>query len=286
MALEFACADYAFPLLSRQQCLHLIKLLGFRYVDLGLFARNPRFSPMELIASPAEFTRQLKHDLDNAGLLVSDVFLQVGTDPAEYAVNDPSALVRGRARDAFHQTLELCASLGCSHLTGLPGVRHEEVAKTQDETFAMEEAAWRLALSSGAKVRYSIEPHIGSLCPDVETTYALLDAVPGLTLTLDYGHFVAAGQTSEEVHPLLRLASHIHVRGGAKDRLQTRVAENEIDFEGMIARLIELNYAGFLALEYVWVDWQGCNRTDNLSETILLKREVEQFIALQGRTAR
>ena len=71
-----------------------------------------------------------------------------------------------------------------------------------------------------------------------------------------------------------------------RDRLQTPVAENEIDFKGMVARLIELNYAGFLAIEYVWVDWQGCNRTDNLSETILLKRELEEFIALQGRTAR
>lgn len=46
----------------------------------------------------------------------------------------------------------------------------------------------------------------------------------------------------------------------------------------MIARLIELNYAGFLALEYVWVDWQGRNRTDNLSETILLMRKLERFL--------
>jgi sugar phosphate isomerase/epimerase len=277
MTFEFACADYAFPLLSREQSLHLIRLLDFGYVDLGLFARSPRLSPGELIASPAEFTQRLKHDLENAELLVSDIFLQIGTDPGEYAANDPSRLVRERARDTFQRTLELCASLGCSHLTGLPGVRHEGVAKTQDDALAIEEAAWRVTLSSSARIRYSIEPHIGSLCPDVTTTRALLDAVPGLTLTLDYGHFIAAGKTSEEVHPLLSFATHIHVRGGARDRLQTTAAENEIDFEGMMARLIELNYAGFFALEYVWVDWQGCNRTDNLSETILLKRELEQF---------
>ena len=36
MTPKFACADYSFPLLSREQCLSLIKLLEFRYVDLGL----------------------------------------------------------------------------------------------------------------------------------------------------------------------------------------------------------------------------------------------------------
>ena len=32
-----------------------------------------------------------------------------------------------------------------------------------------------------------------------------------------------------------------------------------------------MNYSGFVVLEYVWVDWMGCNEVDNLSETILLR---------------
>jgi sugar phosphate isomerase/epimerase len=65
------------------------------------------------------------------------------------------------------------------------------------------------------------------------------------------------------------------VRGGAIGRLQTSVDENAIDFPGMLAGLQELGYEGFLALEYVWVDWKGCNRTDNVSETLLLRRALE-----------
>ena len=30
-------------------------------------------------------------------------------------------------------------------------------------------------------------------------------------------------------------------------------------------------YSGLVVLEYVWVDWMGCNEVDNLSETILLR---------------
>lgn len=279
---QFTCADYAFPVLSREQSLYLIRLLQFRYVDLGLFARSPCLSPTALVASPAQFTQQLKQDLDRAELLVSDVFLQIGSQPDECAANDWSPVVRQRNRDVFERTLELCASLGCSHLTGLPGVRHEGVEEAQDNAFAIEEAEWRLVISSDAAVQYSIEPHIGSLCPDVETTHAFLRAVQDLTLTLDYGHFIAAGQTSEAVHSLLPATSHVHVRGGAAGRLQTSVAGNEIDFQGMMIRLDDCNYSGFFALEYVWIDWQGCNCTDNLSETLLLRRKLQQIANLPG----
>ena len=27
-------------------------------------------------------------------------------------------------------------------------------------------------------------------------------------------------------------------------------------------------YAGYLGIEYVWIDWEHCNEVDNLSETI------------------
>jgi hypothetical protein len=53
------------------------------------------------------------------------------------------------------------------------------------------------------------------------------------------------------------------------------VDENTIDFSGMLAGLHRPGYKGFLALEYVWVDWKGCNRVDNLSEAFLLRRVLE-----------
>jgi sugar phosphate isomerase/epimerase len=102
--------------------------------------------------------------------------------------------------------------------------------------------------------------------------------VKGLTLTLDYGHFIMTGESSVDVHALLPFASHMHVRGGALDRLQTSVDENTIDFPGMLAGLRQFGYEGFLALEYVWIDWKGCNRTDNVSETVLLRRALKSTL--------
>jgi sugar phosphate isomerase/epimerase len=180
--------------------------------------------------------------------------------------------------------LDFSAAAGCRHLTGLPGVFHSASSRETDLGLAVEEAEWRTKACRSAGVQYAIEPHVGSICFDVESTRTFLDRVEGLTLTLDYGHFIMTNESSVRVHDLLPLASHVHVRGGAPDRLQTSVDENTIDFAGMLAELMQLGYDGFLALEYVWGDWKGCNRTDNVSETILLRRALES--AISGHIAR
>jgi sugar phosphate isomerase/epimerase len=276
---KFSCADFTFPVLERSAALRLVKLLGFDHVDIGLFARSTHFSPIDLHSSPRSYTEQVLQDLDAAELRASDVFLQVGVDPPEFAANDPSQAVRTRNSDVFKAALEFCVALGSKHLTGLPGVFHGGVARDRDLDLAAEVAAWRATECASAGIQYAIEPHVGSICADVASTQAFLGAVEGLTLTLDYGHFVMTGESSAHVHALLPFASHVHVRGGAPDRLQTTVGENTIDFPGMLAGLQRLDYEGFLALEYVWIDWKGCNRTDNVSETVLLRRALESTIS-------
>lgn len=282
--LMFSCADFTFPVLARREALKVIKLLGFDYVDIGLFARSAHFSPAELLKSPRDYTSRVLRDLEDAGLQPSDVFLQVGVDPSQRAANDPQPHIRAENREIFSQVLEFCQAIGCRHVTGLPGVFHPEISKQVDWTLAIEEAQWRTEQCARAGLPYAIEAHVGSLCHDVKSARAFLRAVAGLTLTLDYGHFVSAGESSSDVHALLPFASHVHLRGGAPGRLQTPVSENTIDFAGMMARLHHLRYDGFLALEYVWIDWNDCNRTDNISETVLLRRWVESTIPAESGT--
>jgi len=276
---KFSCADFTFPVLERSAALQLIKLLGLDYVDIGLFARSTHFSPIDLVADTRKYTAQALKSLRDAELTASDVFLQIGVDPAEHSANDPSPSIRIKNREIFSRALEFCVAVRCKHLTGLPGIFHSGIARETDLEIAADEAQWRIAECAGAGVRYSIEPHVGSICGEVESVRDFLRGVDGLTLTLDYGHFVMAGESSAQVHELLPFASHVHVRGGAPDRLQTSVAENTIDFAGMSAGLDRVGYDGFLALEYVWVDWKGCNRTDNVSETVLLRRALEATVS-------
>jgi sugar phosphate isomerase/epimerase len=276
--IRLSCSDYAFPLLTRAQRFALLQLLGFRYVDIGLFERSEGLRPHQLLAEPRTFIRHLQDDLKIAGLQAADIFLQTGCDPSECASNDPSPIVRAQTHQVFRLALDLCTALGCAHLTGLPGVWHKGVDDAGDWALAVDEAGWRQQVASSAGVSYAIEAHMGSICQDIASTRSFLDLVPGLTITLDYGHFVAANISSLDVHSLLPFASHIHVRGAAPKRLQTPVNENEIDFSGMVRRLQKQKYDGFLAVEYVWTEWEQCNRTDNVSETIQLRSQLEALM--------
>ncbi|MGH9663481.1 MAG: sugar phosphate isomerase/epimerase family protein, partial [Bryobacteraceae bacterium] len=180
-------------------------------------------------------------------------------------------------RDVFNRAVEFAAAIGCGHITGLPGVFHPDVDRTRDFDLAAEEAAWRVETARRGGLVYSVEPHMGSICPTPEAASRLLDRAAGLTLTLDYGHFIAAGIANADVHRLVPYTSHVHVRGGCPGKLQAAVEDNTIDFAGLVERLKIAQYSGFLCLEYVWIDWQGCNRTDNISETLLLRRALESM---------
>jgi sugar phosphate isomerase/epimerase len=277
--LKFSCADFTFPVPDRLTALKLIRLLGFTHVDMGLFARSDHFSPLELDASPQTYMRQIRQDLDEAGLRASDVFLQIGLEPAASAANDPDANTRRQSQDIFLRAVELAVGLECKHITGLPGVFHDGVERRRDRELAAHVTAWRSRKCAEAGLVYGIEPHLGSVCDSVEQTHNFLRMAEGLTLTLDYGHFITAGEDSSQVHTLLPHASHLHARGGAVGRLQAPLAENTIDFAGMVGRLLRQGYPGFVALEYVWIDWEGCNRADNVSETILLRRLLSEAAA-------
>jgi sugar phosphate isomerase/epimerase len=276
--LLFSCADYAFPLLPRERRLALLRVLGFNHVDLGLFECSDGLRPGQLFSEPRKSARQLKRDLLRAGLEVADIFLQTGVAPEDSAENDPSILVRSRNRKAFMLALELSAELGCVHMTGLPGVQHKSVNENDCYALAAVEAGWRhhAALHSG--VCYAIKPHTDSICSSVVGARSLLDAVPGLTLTLDYGHFVSQNISSREVHSLLPFVSHIQVHGAAPNLLQAPMNENKIDFGGMIRRLYKQKYKGVLAIQYVRADWKQCNHPDNVSETILLRRQLAKHM--------
>jgi len=47
--------------------------------------------------------------------------------------------------------------------------------------------------------------------------------------------------------------------------------ENVIDYPRILRKMEQTGYKGFIALEYVWIDWMHCNEVDNISETILLR---------------
>jgi len=273
----FSCADFTFPLLPHEKVLDLLRLLDFSAVDLGIFEARSHHYPSEIAKDPRTAAARLKDRLERRGLVPADVFVQTGAEPPVASANDPDPSVRAQNVATFEAMIDFTARLGATHLTGLPGVVHDGSELEADWDLAVKEARRRVDACLERGITYAVEPHIGSILPDPPTTLRFLEAIPGLTLTLDYGHFIYEGMDNATVHPLTRYASHFHARGGARGLLQTPVEDNMIDFPAILHHLRDCGYQGYLCLEYVYVNWAGCNRTDNLSETLRLREQLENL---------
>ncbi|MGH2347103.1 MAG: sugar phosphate isomerase/epimerase family protein, partial [Chloroflexota bacterium] len=193
--------------------------------------------------------------------------------------NHPDPRQRADAAAFFRDLLELARRLGAPGLTMLPGMRFGDEPWEASIRRSAEELAWRVEEAARYGIVLSVEGHLGSNVDTPEKLARLVELTPGLKLTLDYTHFTYAGIPDREVEPLLAHARHFHCRGAAKGRLQTPFGENTIDYRRVIARLQELNYPGYFAIEYVWQDWEGCNRCDNVSETIQFRDLARAAIA-------
>jgi sugar phosphate isomerase/epimerase len=267
-----ASADFTFPLLPHDKVLDLIAALGLDGVDIGLFEGRSHLWPSRELENIERSAGELRSKLNDRGLAPADVFLQLNPEFVPYAINQPDATRRQHARDMFQRTLEYASRLGSPHVTTLPGVFFADDESHGDSwQRSLEELAWRVEQARLYDLIFSVEAHVGSLAPNPQEAERLVHGVPGLTLTLDYTHFTRIGLSDAATEPLVAHASHFHVRGARKDRLQTSFKDNTIDYAGVLRAMRAAGYHGYLGIEYVWIDWEHCNESDNLSETILFR---------------
>ena len=280
--MQLACADFTFPLLPHDRVLALIAALEIPAVDIGLFEGRSHLQPSAEFGDTGAAARALRARLEAHGLHAADVFLQVDNDGRSYAINHPLEERRQRARDWFERALEYAATCGAAHVSISPGVPFaDDEPRADSPARAHAELAWRVERACAAGIVMGVEPHLGSVAARPQEALRLVAAVPGLTFTLDYGHFARAGIPDREVEPLLAHASHFHVRGARRGALQASMRDNTIDFARILQVMRATGYRGYLGLEYVWTEWEDCNRVDNLSETILCRDYLRTLLADQ-----
>ncbi len=268
MNTRLACSDFTFPLLPHEDALQLISMLGFEGVDIGLFEERSHLWPSREFEDAPRSARMLKKKLDDVGLEPADVFLQMAMDFVPYAINHPQRTRRRKARDWFLKALEYAAECGCAHVTALPGVHFRDETRADSFSRAVEELNWRVARAKECGIVFGVEAHVGSLVPRPKSAERLVQAVPGLTLTLDYTHFTKIGLPDSDVEPLMKYASHFHARGARRGRLQTSFDHNVIDYRRVVEVMRDSGYRGWLGVEYIWIDWEHCNECDTVSETV------------------
>lgn len=263
--------DYTWPLLPHAGALDLIAALGLQAVDLGFMGNRSHVRPEALRGAVPAGAAAVRAEVDKRGLAVADVFAIPWTDFETMSANNPDPAQRQRSLEYFADAVEFARLVGAPGLTTLPGVLFAGDGFAAALRRSAEGLRRRVDLAAAAGLSLSVEPHTGSLIDTPEKTRQLLDAVPGLGITLDYAHYVFGGVPQADIDPLLPSARHLQIRPGTPGHLQVRVAEDSIDWAAVVRRLVEADYPGYLALEFTWQDWHDCNRVDTVGESALLR---------------
>ncbi len=272
--MELACCDTTFPLLPHEDVCRLVRMLGFDVMDVALWSAYSHHSSELSPGDVPVLGRRLRTRLADHGLRMGDLFAMPDIGFVALAVNHPDRAERARSRAWFQLIVELAGEFGVDGVTTVPGVDFEGVAHDDSLRRASDELAARAQLCASARLRLSVEPHIGSVIATPADTIRLVDITPGLELTLDYSHFAMQGFDPADLDPILGRVRHVHARGAEPGRMQAPMARNVIDFDRMIDVLAAAGYGGSVATEYLWAEAPGCNDCDTLSETVLMRARL------------
>jgi sugar phosphate isomerase/epimerase len=270
--MRLSCADNTFRLVQPwESAVEIIRLLAIPAVDVCCMGNRSHIRPEEIRGAIPETAERIRSGLSRQGLALSDLFVIPWTDFPTMAPNSPDAAERDRSRALFHDMLELAERIAAPGLTMLPGIAWADEPEERSFARACEELGYRVNETRSRGLRFSIEPHLGSIAQAPEQALRLCEQTPGLELTLDYSHFVYQGYPDAAIEPLVAHARHFHARGAREARMQCALRESTIDFERMVDVANGAGYDGDLGLEYLWLDWEHLNECDTVSETILLR---------------
>ena len=277
--MRLACADFSWPGLPHELVLDIIPALGCEGVLLGLLGDYSPIHLDEVRKDIPGWADRLTERIEAHGLVLADVFPIASMDLVGLAVNHPDAGERDESAVFFRQLLDFTARTGIDGMTILPGMPFE--GESWDTSFerACEELTWRLDEAKARGLRLSVEPHHGSIVETPETAARLVEAVPNLELTLDYGHFTEQGIEDALVEPLLDHTRIMHLRPCRPGFVQSRMKDNTIDFGRMVDRLVEIGFDGWLAIEFVHDARPGCQDCDVIQEALLLGALVRERLA-------
>lgn len=247
---------------------------GFKAMDVGSgdLGYGVRVDATRLANDPAECDRIADLAEEN-GVRLTDMFVATPV-----LINDPSDEGRLRNREVVQGLARNAARIGLPGFTFSPGTY---AAVEWADAFALATTELRALVDIGSQhdVAIRVEPHIHSVADTPDRAQELIEAVPGLTFTLDYSHFVSAGFEQDALEPLHRYGTHWHARQARPGRLSIEVDRGTIDFRRLLTRLRDERYEGAIAVEYVRAPWEGQDEVDVHAENARMADELRSLIA-------
>ena len=252
------------------EAMAISKALGINALDLGYFY-GPALDKAAVLAEPARMAERTL----TLGVAFPCFYHLFGNTLAERNLADPAHRTANE-RD-FAKVAAFCGGAGIETVFVLPGICNPGQGRAEALRESAESLRRLLPIAQEAGLRLTVEPHVHSYLESPPMTLDLLHRVPGLSLTLDYAHFVCLGWRQDEIDSLAPHAAHVHLRQARPGVLQAKLAEGTINMPAQLAALRNAGFEGHVALEVVHQDYMGTLYDDVLTETIALRDVVRSW---------
>lgn len=209
--------------------------IGFERIDLGVLEGWAHISPGDLVGDVEDTANWVEEAVQAAGLEV--VAFNVGLDA------DDDAERRSRIRAVANLASEL--NIGVITLPAGP------VDGNLDDDFERFRAL--VDAADGHDIALTVETHWNTHTEDPDIARRYPEAVPGLRLTLDPGHFAAGPYWPVDYDQLLPAVEHVHARqsGDAWEAVQRPVTAGCVDFDMLLSSLRNAGYDAAVSVEYI-----------------------------------
>ncbi|MDX2138208.1 MAG: sugar phosphate isomerase/epimerase [Chloroflexota bacterium] len=277
--MRLSVANFSFEVLPLEATLMVASTLGYSSVDIAGFYQRGKcsFEPQDVAADPQKQADILNPLLQKYHLSVTDFFPQFGLAPSLHSLNDSDAAVREENMRLVRGAAQFCKLIGAPGMTILPGVDHTSRTLAENLAISAEYLRRAVAIAGEYDVEVRFEPHMGAVADTPELALGLVNAVPGLKVTLDLAHFALQYIAVERALALVPYTGHVHVRQAKMGKLQIAYNEGTLDFPDLIARLKAVGYQGALTVEYVCADWFEVNRNDTLHESAVALEHLRPY---------
>jgi sugar phosphate isomerase/epimerase len=276
MAIRMGVHLWSFGGCSVAEAAAIARTLGLAYLDLGSAAD---FDVPYMMRHEVPEVDRLNAIRRETGINFVDCFPQVSEQGTSFTNNHPDAAIRQGYRALWQGFFPIAAAIGLEGITLSPGRYWPGESPRAGFDRAAEELRWAVAEGARHNLRIRIEPHIESVTWRPELVLEMVEAVPGLTLTVDHSHFIFHALPYEQIAVMHPHGSHWHLRQARPGEAQCHGQDGQIDFARIIRDLRAIGYEGGVTLEYVHGAWMRQDNVDCLSETIALRNEVRGYLA-------
>ncbi len=224
-----ACSSLCFGRYPLAQALHTITELHFQKVDLALHESGPHLKPSEVLAD----VNRVAQTLRKANVAYAAFHVEIGDV----------------GPDLYRDTLRAVCRLG--RLLAVPLVNIPAAPRDSDFEAEVGRLTTLERAARGEGVILTVETHSQTLTADPTKAAELCRRVPGLGLTLDPSHYLIgefAGREFDEVYPYVR---HVRLRDTARDKIQVKVGQGQLEYGKIIAQLGRERYERALSVDII-----------------------------------